>query len=113
MKKLNSFVLLIIGLLLFNQSNGQNFSPDIVVDINGSGQFTSLQAAFNAVPANSTKETIIYVKRGLYNLEKLIIPANKPHITLIGESREETIISYDTYNCADGGDGMCPDAKLT
>lgn len=112
MKKLNFFVLLFIGLLSFNQSIAQSFSPDIVVDINGTGQFTTLQAAFDAVPSNSTKETIIYVKRGLYNQEKLIIPANKPHITLIGESREETIISYDTYNCADGGDGMCPDAKV-
>ena len=112
MKKLDFFVLLIVGLLFFNTSTAQNFSPDIIVDINGTGNFTSIQAAFNAVPPNSTKETIIYVKRGLYNQEKLIIPANKTHVTLIGESREETIISYDTYNCADGGDGMCPDAKV-
>ncbi len=112
MKSLKKVGLFFIGLLLSNASFAQNFSPDIVVDINGTGQFTSLQAAFNAVPSNSTKETIIYVKRGLYNLEKLIIPSNKPHITLIGESREQTIISYDTYNCADGGDGMCPDAKV-
>ena len=78
MKKLDFFVLFIVGLLSFNQSVAQNFTPDIIVDINGTGNFTSLQAAFNAVPPNSTKETIIYVKRGLYNQEKLIIPAKNP-----------------------------------
>ncbi|WP_281298656.1 pectinesterase family protein [Flavobacterium limnophilum] len=112
MKMLKYYVFLIVGLLSFNESIAQNFSPDIVVDINGSGNFTSIQAAFDAVPSNSTKETIIYVKRGLYDKEKLIIPANKTHITLIGESRAETIISYDIYNCNDGGDGLCPDNKV-
>ncbi|OOV17303.1 pectinesterase family protein [Flavobacterium sp. LM4] len=110
MKKLDFFVLLIVGLLFFNSSTAQNFSPDIVVDINGTGDFTSIQAAFDAVPAGTP--TIIYVKRGLYDKEKLIVPANKTNITLIGESREETIISYDIYNCNDGGDGLCPDAKV-
>lgn len=110
MKKLNFYALLIIVLLSFNQSIAQNFSPDIVVDINGTGNFTSIQAAFDAAPAGTP--TIIYVKRGLYDKEKLIVPANKTNITLIGESRTETIISYDIYNCADGGDGLCPDAKV-
>ncbi|MDR7209397.1 pectinesterase family protein [Flavobacterium piscis] len=110
MKKIDFFVLLIVGLLFFNQSAAQNFNPDIVVDINGTGDFTSIQAAFDAVPAGTP--TIIYVKRGLYDQEKLIIPANKTNITLIGESREETIISYDIYNCNDGGDGLCPDNKV-
>ncbi|POY40704.1 hypothetical protein C3L50_04185 [Flavobacterium alvei] len=110
MKKLNFLVLLIIGLLSFNHSKAQSFTPDIVVDINGTGDFTSIQAAFNAVPAGTP--TIIYVKKGLYDKEKLIIPANKTNITLIGESRTETIISYDIYNCNDGGDGLCPDAKV-
>jgi pectin methylesterase-like acyl-CoA thioesterase len=110
MKKLDFIVLFIIGLLSFNQSTAQSFSPDIVVDINGTGNFTSIQAAINAVPAGTP--TIIYVKRGLYDKEKLIVPANKTKITLIGESRTETIISYDIYNCNDGGDGLCPDAKV-
>ena len=110
MKKNYFLVLLFMGLISFNPSAAQNFSPDIVVDINGTGNFTSIQAAFDAAPAGTP--TIIYVKRGLYDKEKLIVPANKTKITLIGESREETIISYDTYNCSDGGDGMCPDAKV-
>lgn len=102
----------IITLSISNAVFAQKFKPDIVVDSKGSGNFTSIQAAFNAVPENSLKETIIYLKNGLYNQEKLIVPTNKTHITLIGESREKTIISYNTYNCKDGGDGMCPDDKV-
>ncbi|MCI9845936.1 pectinesterase family protein [Flavobacterium pectinovorum] len=110
MKKLDFFVLLFIGLLFFNTGAAQSFSPDIVVDINGSGNFTSIQAAIDAAPVGTP--TIIYVKRGLYDKEKLLVPANKTNLTLIGESRTETIISYDIYNCNDGGDGLCPDAKV-
>jgi autotransporter-associated beta strand protein len=110
MKKLFYFTFLILGILSFNKTSAQSFTPDIVVDINGTGDFTTIQAAFDAVPAGTP--TTIYVKRGLYDKEKLIIPANKPNITLIGESRTETIISYDIYNCNDGGDGFCPDAKV-
>jgi autotransporter-associated beta strand protein len=110
MKKLDFFVLLLIGLLFFNTGIAQSFSPDIVVDINGSGNFTSIQAAIDAAPAGTP--TVIYVKRGLYDTEKLLVPANKTNLTIIGESRTETIISYDIYNCNDGGDGLCPDAKV-
>ena len=112
MRFFKSTFILFFSLAFLNVSFGQNFSPDIVVDINGTGDFTSIQAAFDAVPSNSSTETIIYLKRGLYDQEKLIVPANKPNITLIGESREETIISYDIYNCNDGGDGLCPDNKV-
>lgn len=112
MKLLKNLGFFFVGLLLSQVTFAQNFSPDIVVDINGTGDFTTIQAAFDAAPSNSNAKTIIYIKRGLYNQEKLIIPANKKNITLIGESREETIISYDIHNCADGGDGMCPDSKV-
>ena len=110
MKKLIYFFFVLITSLSYSRTEAQNFSPDIVVDINGTGDFTTIQAAFNAAPAGIP--TIIYVKRGLYDKEKLIIPANKTNITLIGESRTETIITYDIYNCNDGGDGLCPDNKV-
>lgn len=110
MKLLKNAGFFFISLLFSNVLFAQQFNPDIVVDINGTGDFTSIQAAFDAAPANTP--TVIYVKRGLYDKEKLIIPANKTNITLIGESREETIISYDIYNCNDGGDGLCPDNKV-
>ena len=87
------------------------FNADMVVAPDGSGDFTSIQAAIDAVPSNSDRRTVIYIKRGLYNTEKLIVPDNKQNITLLGESREETIISYHMYDCPQG---KCPveDAAL-
>jgi autotransporter-associated beta strand protein len=81
------------------------YNADIVVAQDGTGDFTLLQAAINAAPSNSTRRTVIYIKRGLYNTEKVIVPAEKANITLIGESRDESIISYHVYNCSTG---ICP-----
>jgi pectinesterase len=67
---------------------------DIVVAKDGSGNYTSIQAAINSVPSNSTTRTTIYIKSGLYNTEKLIVPVDKQNVTLLGESRTATIISY-------------------
>jgi pectin methylesterase-like acyl-CoA thioesterase len=87
---------------------------DFVVAPDGSGDFTKIQDAINAAPSYSDHPVIVYIKRGLYNTEKLIIPSAKKNITFIGESREETIISYHIYNCTTGLNGKCPaeDAAL-
>ena len=67
----------------------------------GSGDFTTIQDAINAVPDNSSKRIKIAVKAGVYK-EKLVIPAAKKHISLIGESALQTIISYGDYSGKDG-----------
>lgn len=71
-------------------------TPTYVVAKDGSGQYKSVQAAVNAVPANNKKRVIIYIKKGTYK-EVVTIPANKPYISLIGESGTDTIITYDNY----------------
>ena len=72
---------------------------DAVVTQDGSGDFTSIQAAINSAPDNSAKRYVIYIKNGNYNKEKLIVPASKTNITLLGEDREKTVISYFIYDC--------------
>jgi len=104
------FLLCLFGSLTTNgQTNSAN--ADIVVALDGSGDFTKIQDAINAVPSNSDRETVIYIKRGTYNTEKLIIPSDKKNVHFIGESRDETVISYHIYDCPDG---KCPpeDAAL-
>jgi autotransporter-associated beta strand protein len=110
-------ILLLLTLIIFSGISGQLFAnenpvnADIVVATDGSGDFTTVQAAIDAAASNSDKRTVIYIKRGLYNTEKLIVPGDKINITLIGESREETILSYHIYDCSTG---KCPaeDAAL-
>jgi pectinesterase len=88
--------------------------PDIIVALDGTGDFTKIQDAVNAAPSFSERPVIIFIKNGFYNSEKLLVPADKRNITFLGESREETIISYHLYNCSTGFNGRCPaeDAAL-
>ena len=57
-----------------------------------SRDYATITEAVNAVPDNSTIPTIIRIKNGTYH-EKLYIPASKKMITMIGESREGTILT--------------------
>lgn len=105
------FLHLVPGLLccfLFTGQKVYSLDPDITVAQDGSGDFTKIQDAINAAPSNSDIPVIIFIKRGHYNTEKLLIPSDKKNICFTGESRDETIISYHIYNCSGGLDGKCP-----
>lgn len=69
---------------------------DMVVALDGSGDFTTLQAAFNAVPDYRKKTTVIFVKKGRYK-EKLVLAESKNFVTIIGEDEDSTILTYDDY----------------
>lgn len=71
----------------------------IVVDLKGSGQYTSVQAAINSIPNTNNQQRIIYIKNGTYT-EKITI--TQPHITLQGESATGTILSYNATNASSG-----------
>lgn len=71
-------------------------APDIVVSQDGKGAFTSIQEAVLSVRDYKPTRTTIYVKNGIYK-EKIRIPANKCDITIIGQSAEKTIISWNDY----------------
>lgn len=66
----------------------------IIVAKDGSGQFYNIQDAIDEISLNNDKEIQIYIKKGVYK-EKLNVL--KPYITLIGESKDATIITYDDY----------------
>jgi pectin methylesterase-like acyl-CoA thioesterase len=79
-------------------------SPDttVVVAQDGSGDYTSVQAAFNAVPVNYTGRWRIVVKKGSYH-EKDTLAANRPNVELVGEDRDSTIIWNDKYGSGNPG----------
>ncbi|WP_139924137.1 pectinesterase family protein [Hymenobacter sp. DG01] len=70
---------------------------DFVVAQDGSGQFRTVQEAFNAVPDFRKKVTTIFIKKGVYK-EKLILAGSKHFVKIVGEDREKTILTYDDYN---------------
>lgn len=68
----------------------------ITIAQDGSGDYTSIQEAINNSPAFPYRRVIINIKDGIY-YEKVRIPECNPNISLIGESKEKTIITYDDY----------------
>jgi pectinesterase len=69
----------------------------ITVAQDGSGQFKTVQEAFDAVMDNNTDKTIIFIKSGLYR-EKLVLAKSKINLSLIGENREKTILEWDDFS---------------
>ena len=68
---------------------------DYVVAKDGSGDFFTVQEAINAVPDfRKNKRTTILVRSGEYK-EKLIVPASKINVSMIGE--EGAVITNDGY----------------
>ena len=63
----------------------------------GSGDFKTIQEAINAVRDLSQQQVTIFIKKGIYH-EKLTIPSWKTNISLVGESRDSTIISWNDYS---------------
>ena len=77
---------------------------DAVVAQDGSGDYQTLQAAIDKAPAGRAKPWLIFVKNGRYN-EHIDIPATKPHLHIIGQDRDQTVV-YD--NRLSGGDNAYP-----
>lgn len=69
---------------------------DYVVAKDGSGDFTTIQSAIEACKAFPPNRIRIFIKKGIYH-EKVFIPSWNNKISLIGESKDSTIISYGDY----------------
>lgn len=68
----------------------------VIVAQDGSGAYTTVQAAIDAVPAGNTAPVEIVVKKGIYK-EMLNLPAGKDNVTLTGEDKDNTIITYNNH----------------
>ena len=90
------FVFLLVGSATFAKAQTK-YPPIINVAQDGSGNYKTIQEAVNAVRDLGAKEVKIFIKNGIYH-EKLIIPSWKTHISLIGESRDSTIITNADYS---------------
>ncbi len=69
----------------------------ITVAKDASGDFQSIQEAVNSTRDLGPGEVEIFIKNGVYN-EKIVIPTWKHQLTLIGESKDQTIIKGNDYS---------------
>lgn len=84
----------------------QATAPDVEKTVNkdGSGDYTTIQSAFSAVPDNYPGRWIIHVKQGTY-YEKCTLASTKSNVFLIGEDPATTIITYNAYAGQSNGAG--------
>ncbi|CAN0866638.1 Putative pectinesterase 11 [Linum grandiflorum] len=91
-----------LTILIILMASGAGASPTnlsvatlIRVDQSGKGDFTTIQEAIDSVPSDNSKLVFIWVKPGVY-IEKVMVPADKPFITLSGTSpaANTTVITW-------------------
>lgn len=68
----------------------------ITVAQDGTGTYRTVQAAVDAVPNQSQKTVTIFIKKGTYR-EKLVVPTLKTRIKLVGESADNTILTFNDH----------------
>lgn len=82
---------------LFVCTNAFALNYDIVVAKDGSGNFKTVQEAITSIrDFRPEGRTVIYIKNGVYK-EKVLLPTHKTQITLLGENRDSTIITWDDH----------------
>ena len=94
MKRTCLFILLIFAFIQVKAQNDIQYR--MVVAQNGSGDFTTIQSAIDAVKAFPDKRITIFIKNGIYR-EKIRIPPWNNLLSLIGEDAEKTIITWNDY----------------
>ncbi|MEX1384243.1 pectate lyase [Lutibacter sp.] len=73
-----------------------NNEYNVVVTKDGSGDYSSIQDAINNSKSFPYERVIINIKNGVYN-EKVHVYSWNTKVSFIGESKENTIITYNDY----------------
>ncbi|MCX6932890.1 MAG: pectinesterase family protein, partial [Verrucomicrobia bacterium] len=67
-------------------------TSSLTVAADGTGDFASVQGAFDFVPVNNSKPVLINLRNGTYH--EILLLRNRPFVTLRGEDRRQTVITY-------------------
>ena len=84
-------VLLVASTALFAQEK-----YTLTVSQDGKGDFTTIQQAVDASKAFPDQRVTIYVKNGTYR-EKIRIPSCNSQLSIIGESADKTILTFNDF----------------
>ncbi|KAG5607679.1 hypothetical protein H5410_029171 [Solanum commersonii] len=85
---------------MLHEVNSNGLKPNVIVAIDGSGQYESINEALRAVPKKNTQKFVIFIKADIYK-EYIDIPRKMKHIVFIGEGPTKTKIT-GSKNFADG-----------
>ncbi|MGI8637212.1 MAG: pectinesterase family protein [Segetibacter sp.] len=76
----------------------------LTVAQDGTGDFKTVQSAFNSIPFNNRNTVTIFIKNGIYK-EKLLLGRGKDYVTLVGEDKFNTVLTYDDHTGKVGSNG--------
>ena len=98
MKRLTYYLcgiaLLLVGIMPLSAQT--QWKDTIVVSRDGSGDYRTLTEAMEGIRAFMDYKVTVLVKNGTYK-EKVVIPSWLQNVEFIGESVENTIITYDDH----------------
>jgi pectinesterase len=92
-----SFILFANYFSFSQTSNPQQYKYIFTVAKDGTGEYTSIQDAIDAMRAYPLQPITLYIKNGVYN-EKIELPANNTDVTFIGENVDSTVITWNDYS---------------
>jgi pectinesterase len=91
-----SFLLTFLLVFVLAEVSAQGYETEFTVAKDGGGDYTSIQAAIDGAKSFPYERITIHVSNGVYN-EKVKVHAWNTKLSIIGESKDSTIISYDDY----------------
>lgn len=71
----------------------KEYKRELVVALDGSGDYTSLNEAMEGIRAFMDYRVTVHIRKGIYR-EKWVVPSWIENVDFIGESADETIITY-------------------
>jgi len=83
------FILTLVTLSALSQKT-------ITVAKDGTGDYATVQQAFDAISSGNSKPVTVFVKKGIYK-ERITLDTRKDFVTLIGEDKSNTILTYDNH----------------
>ncbi|KAI5082715.1 hypothetical protein GOP47_0002458 [Adiantum capillus-veneris] len=93
------------------QASSSTVTANAIVAKDGSGHYTTVSAAVNAIPSSYSGRYVIYIKKGVYK-EVFDIASNQKNVTFVGNGIRKTIITgkrnvasgdYNTYRTSTVG----------
>jgi len=78
-------------------ANPQQYKYVFTVAKDGTGDYSSVQDAIDAMRVYPLAPITLYIKNGIYN-EKIELPTNNTDVTFIGQNVDSTIITFNDYS---------------
>jgi pectinesterase len=96
---MKNFFILLSLLSFFSSAYTQtpDYPATLTVAQDGSGNYKTIQEAINSVRDLAQRRVTIHIKKGVYH-EKIVVPSWKTSISLVGESKDSTIITGNDFS---------------